>query len=222
MNVLNKKTPTTIKGAELVTRRQDEILEKAASFFSQHGYPNADMQSLANELSIGKGTLYRYFPSKEELFFAAADRGMRLLHEFIETERDHKADPLEQIRLAIRLFFRFFDNHPQYLELLIQERAEFRDRREPTYVKHREANSCEYDELTLKLFESGRLRELPSKHLEETINNMLYGTLFTNYFARQSTSFEDRAEEVVNVIFCGVLSESERAKMLHSIESKTQ
>jgi AcrR family transcriptional regulator len=199
-----------IKDGDLVIRRQDEILERASLFFSEHGYPNADMQSLADALGVGKGTLYRYFPSKEELFFSAVDRGMQLLHEYIEGNRDHTADPLHQVRMAIRTFFRFFDLNPQYVELLIQERSEFRNRREPTYIKHRNANSGDWDALTQVLYESGKLRKLPDKHLEDTINNMLYGTLFTNYFARRDTTFEEQTDDIVEVIFYGVLSDAER------------
>lgn len=214
MNTVPKKAINTPRDTNLVARRQDEILERAATFFSEHGYWNADMQSLANELSIGKGTLYRYFASKEDLFLAAVDRGMRLLHEYVDSQRDRSADPLVQIKTAIRLFFRFFDNHPQYLELLIQERAEFRDKKEPTYFKHSDANRKNWDVLTQRMFESGRLRDLPSRHLETTVNNMLYGTLFTNYYARRHEKFEEQTDDIVEVIFCGVLSDSERARLL--------
>jgi AcrR family transcriptional regulator len=211
-NVLNKKQTSGPKDSELAARRRDEILERAATFFSEHGYPNADMQSLANELNVGKGTLYRYFPSKEELFFAAADRGMQLLHEYIESNRQYDADAVEQIEAAIRLFFRFFDLNPQYLELLIQERSEFRNRREPTYLKHSDANCKKWDALSEHLYETGRLRKIPDRQFETTINNMLYGTLFTNYFARRNMTFEEQTKDVVDVIFFGVLSDAERAK----------
>src|SRR5580692_2279160 len=108
MSVIQKKLLVP-RDSVLAAKRRDEILDKAATFFSEYGYPNADMQSLADELSVGKGTLYRYFPSKEELFLAATDRGMRLLHEYIESHRDRSTDPLRQIKMAIHLFFRFFD-----------------------------------------------------------------------------------------------------------------
>src|SRR2546430_155159 len=62
-------------------RRREEILEAAARLFAEHGYADADLQVLADTLGVGKGTLYRYFPSKQDLFLAAADRVMRKLRE---------------------------------------------------------------------------------------------------------------------------------------------
>ena len=61
--------------------RREQILDAAAEVFAQHGYRNTDVQFVADALQVGKGTVYRYFPSKEALFLAAVDRGMRRLTE---------------------------------------------------------------------------------------------------------------------------------------------
>src|SRR5262249_57454593 len=52
-------------------RRREEILEAAARLFAEHGYSETDTQGLADLLQVGKGTLYRYFRTKRELFLAA-------------------------------------------------------------------------------------------------------------------------------------------------------
>ena len=82
---------------ELAERRREEILDAAARLFAEHGYSETDTQVLADELGVGKGTLYRYFPSKRELFLAAADRVMRQLREHIDDSLDGVDDPLERI-----------------------------------------------------------------------------------------------------------------------------
>src|SRR5438132_597738 len=70
------KRPRRLTEDSLRTVRCEEILEAAAELFAKHGYADTDTQLLADKLGIGKGTLYRYFPSKRELFLAAADRVM--------------------------------------------------------------------------------------------------------------------------------------------------
>jgi len=49
---------------DIKIRREEEILEAAAIFFAECGYSEADTQTLADRLGVGKGTIYRYFPSK--------------------------------------------------------------------------------------------------------------------------------------------------------------
>lgn len=68
---------------DIKTRREEEILEAAAIYFAECGYSEADTQTLADRLGVGKGTIYRYFPSKRELFLAAVDRLMLQLDDTI-------------------------------------------------------------------------------------------------------------------------------------------
>src|SRR6266576_1817616 len=72
------------KDAALQERRREQILEKATVVFAKHGYPNTDVQFVADPLGISKGTVYRYFPSKERLFLAAVKRGVERLKEHVD------------------------------------------------------------------------------------------------------------------------------------------
>ena len=46
------------------------ITEAAAKVFANRGYSSTLIAEIATEAGIGKGTIYEYFPSKEDLFFA--------------------------------------------------------------------------------------------------------------------------------------------------------
>jgi AcrR family transcriptional regulator len=106
------------------------------------------VQLVADTLHVGTGTIYRYCPSKPELFLGAVDRGMRRLQDQVETHAAAAHDPLQRIARAIRFYLAFFDAHPEFVELCIQERAEFKDRKRPTYFEHREANLGTYRKST--------------------------------------------------------------------------
>lgn len=195
---------------ELRERRREEILEAAVKLFSQHGYATADTQALADSLSIGKGTLYRYFPSKEALFLAAVDRGMHQLSDAIDRSVEGIADPLDQIRAAIHAYLAFFEQHPEVVELMIQERAQFKDRKRPTYFEHRDSHICRWQELYRGLVAAGRVRDLPSERVHDVIGDLMYGTMFTNYVSGRRRPLSEQAQDVLDLIFCGILSESER------------
>src|SRR5262249_2174967 len=122
------------------TQRQEQILETAMRLFAEHGYSDTDTQLLAETLHVGKGTIYRYFPSKRALFLATADRVMRLMRCYIESRVEGIEEPFDCIATGIRAYLTFFAEHPEYVELLMQERAQFKDRKKPTYFEHREVN----------------------------------------------------------------------------------
>ena len=195
---------------ELWGRRTDEILDVAATLFAERGYAGADTQELAERVSVGKGTLYRYFPSKRDLFLAAADRAMRRLREYLDAAIATRDDPLEQIVAAIEAFLGFFDEHPEFAELLILERALFRDRNKPTYIEHREKNVGRWRQLYQALIEAGRVRAMPVHRITSVISDLVYGTMFTNHVAGRQKALREQAEDIVEIVFCGILSDSER------------
>src|SRR5262249_35605738 len=90
--------------AERCERRREAILARALLLFARDGFADLDLQILADDLGVGKGALCRYFPSKQELFLAAADRVMRDLRRHINTSVEGISDPLEQITRAIRAY----------------------------------------------------------------------------------------------------------------------
>jgi AcrR family transcriptional regulator len=49
---------------------KDRIINAAVRIFAQKGYTNATVADIAVDARIGKGTIYQYFASKEDLFFA--------------------------------------------------------------------------------------------------------------------------------------------------------
>ena len=206
------KKPRRPCNESLWASRQEEIVEAAAELFAQHGYAEADTQLLADKLGVGKGTLYRYFASKEDVFLAAADRVMRLLHEQVVGSIEGIADPLDQITAAVRAFLAFFADHPDYVELLMQERAQFKDRKKPTYYLHREANIGRWRDLYRALIAAGRVRDMPVERITDVISDLLYGTMFTNYFTGQRKPPEVQAQEILEVVFHGILSDTERRK----------
>jgi AcrR family transcriptional regulator len=206
------KKPRQAANEELWANRREEILDAAVRLFAEHGYADTDTQLLADELGVGKGTLYRYFPSKRELFLAAADRAMRLLRERIDSCIEGIEEPLERIAAAIRAYLGFFAERPEFVELLMQERAQFKDRKKPTYFVHREANQERWRVLYRSLIAEGRVRDMPAERISDAVSNLVYGTMFSNYFTGSHKSPEAQAQDILDVIFNGILSEAERKK----------
>lgn len=187
----------------LAARRRDEILRNAIRHFARDGYFAADLDALAADVGCAKGTLYRYFPSKAELFQQSVDLVMR---ELIDATRACDSDdPLDQLRHAVRSYLAYFDAHPEYVELLIQERAAFRERKQATYFAYRESAVEHWTPRHLKLMEQGRMRRVPVDRVHDVIGDLLYGTIFTNYFAGRRKALEQQVTDVLDVLLNGLM-----------------
>src|SRR5262249_27883011 len=158
-------------------------------------------QALAERLGVGKGTIYRHFSSKRDLFLAAADRVMRKMQEWIHANIAGIDDKLVRIERAIAAFLQFFAEHPAFVELLIQERAYFKDRKRPTYFEYREVNIDRWRQLYRDLIAEGRVRDIPVEQITNVVSNVLYGIMVTNFFNGQTKPADVQAREILDVIF---------------------
>ena len=96
------------------------------------------------------------------------------------------------------------------MELLIQERAYFKDRKRPTYFEHREINIQRWKQLYRDLMAAGRIREMPVERITNVLSNVLYGIMVTNFFNGQTAPADVQAREILDIVFLGILSEPER------------
>ena len=58
-------------------KRENQIIAAAAQVFAQKGFSGTVMAEIAACAGIGKGTIYEYFNSKEDLFFAVFEWYMK-------------------------------------------------------------------------------------------------------------------------------------------------
>ncbi|MGD0542123.1 MAG: TetR/AcrR family transcriptional regulator [Tepidisphaeraceae bacterium] len=210
MTVVAKRQPGRPPDEALQQRRREAILAEAATIFARHGFTATDVQGIADALKISKGTIYRYFPTKEKLFLCAVERGIGRLREHIETARLGVTDKIEEIGASVVAYLRFFKKNPELVELFIQERAEFKGRRRPIYFRHRDVRRGPWREDLANLMAEGRIRPMPVERVLDVLGDVLYGTMFTNHFAGRDKPFETQAQDILDVVFNGVLSDTER------------
>lgn len=219
MNTPEKRRRGRPRNEELTSQRREEILSCATRLFAQKSYRGLDVQLVADALGIGKGTIYRYFPTKQDLFFSAVDRGIRRLSECVDEATAGLRDPAEVIRAGVRTYLRYFSENPELVELLVLERAEFRDREKPTYFVHRDRNIGRWEALLRGMMDEGRIRRMPVERILQVFGDALYGTMFTNYFIGRRIAPEDQAEDMIDVLFRGMLAPPHEAQSPRDVQS---
>ena len=186
--------------------RAEEILCAALHIFAEHGFAETDVQLIADRVGIGKGTVYRHFGNKEALFIACAQYSRQWLTCQVNRAADQESDPLEQLRSGMYAFIRFFDAHPQVVELLIQERAHFCGQQQPTLFVHDPANKERWHSVFENLIQAGTIRNLPLDQIEEAISKFLFGIMFVNYFSGRTKPLAQQCSEIFDVLFNGLLA----------------
>jgi AcrR family transcriptional regulator len=86
-------------------RNRERVLEAAKIVFSAGG-PDASLEAVARQAGVGIGTLYRHFPTREDLFEAVYRREVEQLSELAEQLKDDAA-PTEALRRWLRSTVQF-------------------------------------------------------------------------------------------------------------------
>ena len=88
---------------------RSEILDAADHLLARYGYKKMTMDDLAQEVGIGKGTIYLHFSSKEELALSHIDRIIDRLKERLWAIARSDASVAIRLRLMLitRVLFRF-------------------------------------------------------------------------------------------------------------------
>lgn len=172
-------------------------------------------------LAIGKGTVYRYFATKQDLFLAAVDLGLASLSNEIDMLFGQEGrDPLDLVRDAVTAYLKFFRKHPEMAELFIQERAVFRDRHTPLYFAGKYKNHDRDVPFIKALIRLGRLRKVKPVQVLDVVSDMLYGTVLSNHLAGRDADPKKQASAILDVLFHGILSDSERKRIANRAVQK--
>ncbi|MBB6730416.1 TetR family transcriptional regulator [Cohnella zeiphila] len=109
---------------------KQEIVLSAGKLFALRGFPDVSIQDIADDCRIAKGSVYKYFPSKEDLFNEVFEQIYDRY--FDEAERIRRLPGLtEREHFVKQLVFRFqyFLNHRrilvEYQDLPIRQDAKF-------------------------------------------------------------------------------------------------
>ena len=74
------------------TEVKEKIVQAAITTFSKYGYDKTRMDDIAKSAKLGKGTLYLYFKSKEELFYTISENSIKELKEQLSKLFSKKED----------------------------------------------------------------------------------------------------------------------------------
>lgn len=76
---------------------RDQILETASALFFKHGYRAVGVDTIIAESGVAKATLYRHFPSKDDLITAYLELMNEQFWEWFDNAANRETDPIQQI-----------------------------------------------------------------------------------------------------------------------------
>jgi len=197
------------------------ILEQAILAFAESGFRGADVQVIADRAGVGKGTVYRHFGSKEDLFWSATFEVMLRLEKCLFQAMENVEGPSAKIRAAAMAYARFFEANPPCLELFIQDRAEFRGSGPESHRQYHQQLIARFERIFQQGIDCGELRTLDPHQATPSLGGLLYGIVVMSCHITPLSAVQ-LAEYAIEIFFQGICANrGEQAASSCSWESQT-
>ena len=102
---------------------RESILHAARELFVTEGYRTVSMRKIAERIEYSPAAIYGYFGSKDEIFYALAEEGFRMMRESSRDAALGIDDPLGALRSTFWSYYLFAKDQPQYFELMFVDRS---------------------------------------------------------------------------------------------------
>ncbi len=108
------RSPGRAKKKAAVRRR---ILESAKGVFFRDGFMEANLDEVAKRAGVAKGTLYRYFENKAQLYVAVLSHRGKVFEEKLKGAVDPEAPPIEALWDASRFYLQHYVTNREYFQI---------------------------------------------------------------------------------------------------------
>ena len=193
------------KKERLTQMRQKQILNVATCIFSEKGFARTQVDEIANLAGLGKGTVYRYFKDKKNLFLSVADRGIENLKDLVLEAMAKEKEPLDKIKKAIKAYLKFFEDNSSLIGILIHEQSEFQKRIQKRYFDHYYEHINKMEEVFRQGIAKGQIKKIDVKGAIGILTNMLNGLVYMWQIEGRKYPIVEKVPMLLKIYFSGIV-----------------
>jgi len=189
------------------SNRKEDIISVAIELFYEFGYQKASLRNISNELGMTQAALYYHFRSKEEILYTIIERVSNELYFTLKTSFSRSKDPIENLKDAIIQHILWMKTNRKGTKIIIEDKKFLSgDLNEVAKEKERAIYALYKNHLQ----ELQKIKKIKAYDLT-TATFCIFGMinwLYQWYKPNSRISLENLAEEIVSLLFQGLLHEA--------------
>jgi AcrR family transcriptional regulator len=203
---------------EILSRKEKErlfrraaIMDAAVSIFAKKGYRDTTLDEIAITSEFGKGTIYNYFKSKEEIYFAIIDDVSKSLYQIIQQADSETKSSKDFFEMHAKLLFQYCVGKRDAFIIYVREIAHFTT---DIFIADRKKINGRHDKvrsiLVKKISNGMKLKEIKKYNAEKLAT--LYEHLIFPYLLFLINIFEDKFDQereidfILSVFYDGIIN----------------
>ncbi len=166
---------------------RQRILDAARDVFFRDGFMSANLDEVADRAGVAKGTLYRYFESKADLYVAILAQNGDAFTDRLRSEANAgEATVIDDLRRMSRFYLDYWLRHPEYFQIFwaVDNQAVIGEL--PTPVMNEvsrlwEASLSVLDQLLQRAVEAGEIRPCDTWEASNILWTVANGVIQTEF-----------------------------------------
>ena len=199
---------------ETIGRREREhlahrgdILRTAGKVFAAKGFFQTTMSEIAQAAEFGTGTLYKYFKSKEDLYFTLIDEKTDEINRLVKAELSRKTSAIERIKKALILELEFIERNRDFFRIYTSEGSRFEWSIKDDCGKKIHDKMVDYIHLLAKVLKEGmkanELKPMDPLDLAHAFEGIVHSFIFEWLISPESYPLISKVEIILEIFLKG-------------------
>ncbi len=194
------------KERERLTHRE-EILRAAEKIFAAKGFFQSTMNEIARAAEFGTGTLYKYFKSKEDLYFTLIDEKTEEISHLVQKELHRQGSATERIRNVLFLQLEFMERNRDFFRIYTSEGSRFEWSVQNDCGKRVHEKMVNYIHLLAEVFQQGieanELKPFDPLDMAHAFEGIVHSFIFEWLISPTSYPLVSKGEVILEIFLRG-------------------
>ncbi len=184
-----------------------EILRAAERLFAAKGFFQTAMSEIARAAEFGTGTLYKYFKSKEDLFFTLIDEKTDEIYRLVKTELSRKTSIIDRLRKTLILELTFIERNRDFFRIYTTESSRYEWSLKEDCGKKIHDKMVSYIQHLARVLKegmkTGELKSMNPLDLAHAFEGIVHSFIFEWMISPKSYPLVSKAETILEIFLRG-------------------
>ena len=186
-----------------VDERRHRILARAQDVFAREGFRSAEVKTIAEQATVGKATIYKFFDSKEDLLLTIVEENLHQVRDIALGHLMTSGDPLQRLENACRGMAHYIAANRQFARVLLQEAGEFAGDIQRRHLAMIEENLPVAEAFFAELRKDGYFTAMNTRESLQMMLNLMIGSTY-NWALTGEGDLEQRAVDYIRILIRGM------------------
>jgi AcrR family transcriptional regulator len=217
MTVGQKMTVSRTRGGQMTVAkrrerehnvRREQIIESARRLFEYKGFESTTVEEIAAQAELGKGTIYSYFKSKEQIYVAILENGLDLLKERMEKALADPTSAIDALHRMCDVFIKYHQEKKWFIESLFLQVDQQQYFRLGELVEGLKTKASVWLELVSQVLswgiERGELKSVDVMKTAQIIIGMVLGLILQHEMGQYSGEISEYRAALFELVLEGI------------------